>query len=135
MDLKFPLNSHCRFTEVFPDVQSKPLVFQFVPGHHWKHPGSTSFVSSLQVFIPIVEVPVPIKTISKEVGFLRENNFAYEFEQSWFCMNPGSTCICRMCHWCLTSTLVIWSHLKTCLSITKELFAAWTAGLAGTCTV
>lgn len=44
-------------------------------GHHWEHPGSTSFVSSLQVFIHTVEVLLPTKTISEQVGFLRENNF------------------------------------------------------------
>lgn len=38
-------------------------------GHHWKHFGSTCFLSSLQVFTLIVDVLVPIKTISKRVGF------------------------------------------------------------------
>lgn len=52
-----------------------------------------------------VEVLLPTKTISKQVGFLRENNFAYRFEQSCFCMNSGSTNVCRMCHWCLTPPL------------------------------
>jgi len=50
--------------KVFPDAQTDPPIFQFVPifsgptnGHRLKESGSTPFTSSLQIFLHTNQIP------------------------------------------------------------------------------